>query len=207
MFNADKASQDDDHDQLDEKYANLTAFAKAAPTLIFTAMKLRNPILFRECFTHVVGLWRGIKEKGDEPRFKESPALWHLIIREYTDSCKFIMDVNQQLMYTFLDNSFPNIERVNKESLLSKKYGTENPQFYRKIYPIIDSDYNSQSGEWSSDHMKELERTLRPLLSSSLRLDKSMFSAGDSAGPFRDYFLCAFIEDKDMPWDSDQIDW
>jgi len=38
-----------------------------------------------------------------------------------------------------------------------------------------------------------------------LVLDRTGFGAGE--GPYHDTYLCAELEDEDMPWDAAEFDW
>lgn len=52
---------------------------------------------------------------------------------------------------------------------------------------------------------EDLREVLEPLMTNKLRLDKSDVQAGE--GKYRDFFLCADVDDIDLPWDPDEHDW
>ena len=72
--------------------------------------------------------------------------------------------------------------------------------FYKRIF-----DCREQMMRHYYDDVDKALAPVAKLLQSNLVLDRTGFGAGE--GPYEDVFLCAELEDEDMPWDDAEFDW
>jgi len=90
--------------------------------------------------------------------------------------------------------------RIANEDLASRlakvEYngGTELPEYFRQVRMQYWED-------WDDD--------LKEALSAVLKNNLTYAGAGYEAGgePYLGYFLCATVDDDDLPWDRTQTDW
>ncbi|KAH8590988.1 hypothetical protein B0O99DRAFT_598524 [Bisporella sp. PMI_857] len=166
-------------------------FGDSAHKILLYAAKLRNPVLFRECFIHTVGRWESIQNGGLDIDIRQKPEILRLVLIEYIECCKLIMQIDQYLMSMFWEqgnilrqSSLPHHDVQLHDLMNGDDYGMKNPGLYHQI-----------------------NKMLKQLLSSGLVLERTGFRTGEDDGPFRDYFLCAEIDDEAMPFPLDEVDW
>jgi hypothetical protein len=77
---------------------------------------------------------------------------------------------------------------------------TENRGFYLQLKKMLD-----MNGYIENPHLNSLQDALRDLLVNNLVLDRTGYAAGE--GDYESYFLCANVEEEEMPWDKGEVDW
>jgi hypothetical protein len=76
-------------------------------------------------------------------------------------------------------------------------------QLYMPLYFRQLSTYQGAGGD-------DIRRVLGQLLQSSLKLEYYQRVGAGEIGAhrdYRDYFLCSEIDDKDLPWDTKEVEW
>lgn len=58
---------------------------------------------------------------------------------------------------------------------------------------------------YSTANEEEVKSLLEPILRNNLKLDQNGTKAGENE--YAELFLCAEIEDGDLPWDPNEKDW
>jgi hypothetical protein len=81
--------------------------------------------------------------------------------------------------------------------------GPMNAVFYRDLKQRFEGI--DPSSWFERETATQLKSALKYLLRNSLILDPTGTNAGE--GPYSRYFLCTQVKDKDMPWDSSEVDW
>jgi hypothetical protein len=71
------------------------------------------------------------------------------------------------------------------------------PSFFRRIFERDDLPLDVS--------MSDLN--IPGLLRNNLVLDRSPRSPGETDEEDEEYFLCGEIEDEDLPWDLEEVDW
>jgi hypothetical protein len=169
--------------------------------LLPIAAKLRNTPLFKECLIHLTVPWT-------KPRYLEltDPKLQRVVRRAYNDVCATITKAYENLLYAANTPGFNGdkaCRRIARNIISMAEFGMAHarandrlnlPLYYRDLY---------ESHDGSSS---EIVRTvLAHLFKKNLLLDKSGATAGFDK--YIEYFLCAEIDDEDLPWDINQKDW
>ena len=170
-----------------------------AEELIYVAKKLWHPILFRECFVHIVGHWAVDDQyMTGFDTIERDPILCGLVTKAiqpivcYPLGCQpdhFALSVRY---HSVIKNGAP--MDLDKDKLL-----TRNAKFYRSLKV---EDANHHHEDW-----EQLGTALSRSPASNLVLDQTVFGAGDDEGLCNGSFLCAEIPDEDLPWDPSEIDW
>ncbi|KAF7896389.1 hypothetical protein EAF00_006403 [Botryotinia globosa] len=155
-----------------------------AGSLLKIAYQLRNRTLYKECMIHVAGRWKinpCISEDDMDLRIR--------VLVAYGSICDKLVTANHELIKSIA--KFPQNSRIH-------------PQLrdFALSYPSLATYYRHFLDESFSNATNEI---LTKLLTSNLILDPSKLGAGQ--GKFKDYFLCAEITDKDLPWDEEEEDW
>jgi len=182
---------------------------KHDPCAVFeAAAKLRHKVLFREALVWVVADWR-------DPAFREKGGLSNPRLRQvarcvYGEIATMVSRSTSKVLDGFLTpgctdwlKSFgkgvidPQSEEHwdGEQEYLTDRLPLSLPKFFRNI---VNNDINIDG------------RTLDPLcLSDLLRNNLVLDQAGRVAGwgDEEDCFLCAEIEDEDLPWDPEEHDW
>ncbi|TVY41343.1 hypothetical protein LOCC1_G005648 [Lachnellula occidentalis] len=159
------------------------------------AYKLRHSILFREALIHVVATW-----------VEGSRSLDHNLelASAVTASYNRLQIQSLKVMYNILRTTreSASLAETFKRAIRSLDYDAPNgtAQFFRTIY-----------AEWPDRFLiTDAKSSLEDLLSNKLILAKLVpntkpFQAG--AGAYEKKFLCASIEDHELPWDREAVDW
>ena len=71
----------------------------AAPSLLATTQKLRNPYLFRECFVHTVSIWDKKEKYGILEHIKENDQILAIIQKGYADVNQNQLDAYKILIW------------------------------------------------------------------------------------------------------------
>ena len=168
-----------------------------AASLLIVSQKLRHPILFRECFVHVVSRWKG----PDGTVLKDHPDLCHLITASQLNVSKLVIAADHTIILNCTKNHTNNmadkIFQIAGATLYGSKPPLENASFYRALY--------KRSLEIGFGIKPETKAALRALLENGLALDRTGSEAG--TGNYSNALLCAWILDSDLPWDQNESDW
>jgi hypothetical protein len=175
-------------------------FVHRAGEVIFAAKKLRHPVLFRECFIHLVA-----RLHDDDfysiwlPALRQDMDLWPLLNAGKSNLRQKILRAQHAILLASI------VGRLELGSQVSLTVGSpEDPEdcagFYKRLF--------DRREQMMRSYYDDLDETLAPvatLLQSNLVLDRTGFGAGE--GPYKNTFLCAELEDEDMPWDAAEFDW
>jgi hypothetical protein len=168
--------------------------------LLHAAQKLRHSILFREALVFVAGDWKKYRE---EIRHPENRPLRNSILMAYAKIGEIFEDTNSNLQLIIRELTPRAIVK-----LLNSQQGytpsSRFPQYYRDLYNEDFTEFTTKKSE-RQIAKKLMKRWLEPLMKNNLVLDRSGDGAGE--GVHIDRFLCASIDDDDLPWDPKQTDW
>jgi hypothetical protein len=158
-------------------------------TLLPIAAKLRHRILYKECMIYL---------SGKEAHFGQiqDVHLKQLVRASYNKICAKVVKFQTKLMeYTGYYGSAAN-DHISElaEECWDNPLDSVLPKLYRKF---LDRDYGLAG--------RGLRVALDDLLENKLTFDRSAVAGGDY--PFNEYFLCATVEDEDLPWDPTETDW
>jgi hypothetical protein len=164
-------------------------------TLLQVAHKLKHKLLFKECLVHVTGPW----DIENLPRAKDltDPVLIKIALRARDDIYQKIGRFEANLLHLAVkdypynwDKSSKKIRSMAMSTLHPGKCEIVLPAYYRALADAADKQ----------DIPKDILRFLEPLTKNNLKfgnLDPGSFQA---QGCYYDCFLCADIEDEDLPW-------
>jgi hypothetical protein len=168
----------------------------SAASLLIVSQKLRHPVLFRECFVHVVSRWKG----SDDTVLKDHPDLCHLIAASQLNVSKLVIAADHAIMLNCAKNQTKLADRIFQLAsvlLSSSRLPLETSSFYRALYrKSLESNFGINL---------ETQAALRALLENGLALDRTGSEVG--TGNYSNVFLCAWILDSDLPWDQSESDW
>jgi hypothetical protein len=171
----------------------LSEFVQRADEIIFAAKKLRHPILFRECFIHLVSALHGFYTLS-LPALRNDKDLW-LVLNEGKSSLrKKILRTQHFILMICLDKDLEEDLRLDMRDAYCQKSWAYFSLRFRKLLAVLDE----------KKHVSAI-RSIEGLLQNNLALDRTNFGAGE--GPYRERYLCAELADEDMPWDADESDW
>jgi hypothetical protein len=182
---------------------------KTDPCAVFeAAAKLRHKVLFREALVWVVSDWRhpAFKEEGglSNPRLRQvARCVYGEIAIMVSRSTSKILDgfltpgCTEWLKYFGKGVIDPQEEEHwdGDDTHLSDRLPLSLPKFFRNIV----------NDDASLDDVSVDPLYLSDLLRNNLVLDQAGRVAGEGAE--EDCFLCAKIEDEDLPWDTEEHDW
>lgn len=173
------------------------------PEVLAASCKLRYPDLFKECIILAAGNW-------SDNYGREMPLSGHSRkIRKLIEAARYrigfdIAKANEQMLRIFSQNAQLG-EYVKKVELGADM---SLPEYYRDVYcgNILEEDYDSEyeDGQYKED-ITMIESALKPVLENRLKFSGRDLLAGER--PFEKHFLCATIDDDDLPWDRTQTDW
>lgn len=167
--------------------------------LLEASYKLRNKLLFRECFVHVMGPARN-------PRFKvlESKELEVLAQKRWDKLQKTILDTQLKILQCEIQNphGIAKILLQVKQDIARVHTSISDqdpmmPLFYRHVHTRL---YGS-----TATSVDTIRKLIEPLLENKLVLDQSGMRAGER--DFKDSFLFFELHDQDLPWDVNQRVW
>jgi hypothetical protein len=182
---------------------------KSDPCVIFeAAAKLRHKVLFREALVWVVADWR-------LPAFKEEGGLFNPRLRQvarciYGEIATMVSRSTSKILDAFLTAGctewlesfsmgviYPQQEEhwSTDQLYLSERPALSLPKFFQNIV----------NNDGLPDDVDIDPLYLSGLLRNNLVLDQAGRVAGE--GSERECFLCAKIEDEDLPWDPEEHDW
>jgi hypothetical protein len=182
--------------------------------LLEPAKRLRNQLLFHECYVHAAGklangLWVDYNT-GNRIKKHEDPTINHVLSKGVFEICCKVRDVERKLFVfdQMHDTSIPN-------PLASMNILAGDP-FARKVLSWSQTDYWALLLNLRADLMEQIVNhgnkseahrqcyvVIQELfMKNSLRLGKHL-SSGKSG---INYFLFAELKDADVPWDSTEYD-
>ncbi|RDW82795.1 hypothetical protein BP6252_03907 [Coleophoma cylindrospora] len=177
-------------------------------TIIETARKLQNTVLFKECMVYVMNPWdcpRYLDEtQSGKPLKNWNPALQKAFGAATIDIYQKIARFYQRLMDIRIKGGFSDFE-IDVLQKLREEHDREIDNFPLPIFlqKVRDVCCTAQA-PYDISNLDEFIDNLDHLLSSQLSLSPSS-KAG--CGLFEEYLLCIKIEDEFLPWDKEQIDW
>ncbi|KAF7930993.1 uncharacterized protein EAE97_009202 [Botrytis byssoidea] len=156
-----------------------------AGSLLKIAYQFRNRTLYKECMIYVAGRW-----KSDPCITEDDMDLRIRVLAAYGSVCDKLVTANHALINLVADQYLD--KKIHEElRCMAENYCWSLAAYYREFY---DKHYTP-----------DIDRVLTKVLTSSLILDPSKLGAGQ--GKFRDFFVCAEIADKELPWDGEEEDW
>jgi hypothetical protein len=171
----------------------LSEFVQRADEIIFAAKKLRHPILFRECFIHLVSALHGFYSLS-LPALRNGKDLW-LVLNEGKSTLRGkILQAQHCVLMICLDRNLEEDLRLDIRNAYCQKSGGYCSLRFRQLLAILDE----------KKHFRAI-RSIQELLQNNLALDRTNFGAGE--GPYSERYLCAELADEDMPWDAAESDW
>jgi hypothetical protein len=177
----------------------VSSIPKNCVSLLEASYKLRNKLLLRECFVHIMG-------PVSKPRYL---ALRNEDLKKLCMSAeqKLASQLNQLQLeivkWEFKDSYWfgPQMSEMKKTmaSAFLARGSNEivQPYYYRHIFDKILPS--------SSTAGTTLQSKFKPILSNKLVLDRSGAQAGE--GIYKDSFLCFELTDQELPWDDNQVVW
>jgi hypothetical protein len=175
-------------------------FVQRADEIIFAAKKLRHPVLFRECFIHLVDRLHGSFYYGSAfSALREDKDLWLLLSEGKSNLRQLILQAQNAILMASMDG----LLRVDlKDQMIDAlRADPENSAWFFKHM----LDLRELTHCVNDEEAEEMFAPIEILLRSNLALDQTDFGAGE--GPYKNIFLCAELADEDMPWDAAEFDW
>ncbi|EKD18166.1 uncharacterized protein L3040_007660 [Drepanopeziza brunnea f. sp. 'multigermtubi'] len=160
---------------------------------LLLAQKLRHPLLFREALVHVVSQWKGYS------RFLEGHySLVCAVTSAYNRVCERLLATNQELFLAMNLGGQVRTDICAATSDIERELlPTQNAHFYRHLY-------DQWEGE-QEEGMESVMESLSMLLENKLVLERGSTCAGEHE--FKHGFLCATLEDNELPWNLEEEDW
>lgn len=159
------------------------------------AYKLRNAELFRECVVHLAGDWG---KHASEILEKIEPELKYVVMKARGGIALKIAKSMDVILKQSAEENFVKIF-IDSHGYLE----TETlPTYFRRLLDALEN-YQGSMNPWTIGQLRDC---LQPLLANKL-----LFFGGTSniagAGVWKDNFLCAEVDDDELPWDLEQKDW
>ncbi|TVY34570.1 hypothetical protein LSUB1_G008005 [Lachnellula subtilissima] len=165
------------------------------------AHKLRHPLLFREALVHVVSDW-----VEGSTRLDVSPELAHVVNTVYNRLQAEAHKVTYDILRATAANETVRRAFESAVKTLESDATTGTARFFRLVY---NSWPRPTSLSWCGRSLKALQ-TMELLLTNDLSLARLTsapvhIQAGGSG--YERKFFCASIEDHELPWDKEAVDW
>jgi hypothetical protein len=167
------------------------------------AQKLRNAVLFNECFVHVVGQWQNDTipyHWALVERIEENPDIYRAVLKEHSRLCQYLLKTEGHFNVAVAQGQLLAPNDLIIGTFNCCEHGIHNPEFYRGLQELC---MQFRHCENEKSIVASLNGTLIEVLCNELVLDKSL---GFGEGSYGGYLLCARIKDEDWPWDIDQTD-
>lgn len=169
-----------------------------AKKILGLALKLRHPVLFRECFIHIVG-----SNDCDNCEDIVYPgAVEILLLKARNKLLGTLLSVNKETIQWLRmkpDNQLPYGVHYSDPPGMDCSL-SQSVEYYRELYAEVRIKNSPLPGDLGI--LTSLEAMLHQLLKNNLVLDRTGLG-----GTFKYRFLCAELADEDLPWDSSEIDW
>lgn len=160
--------------------------------VLLIAKQLRNKFLFRECFIHAVGTFDPGRE---DPYLSEDAQILNLVQRHHIILCGKVMETQRSLCHALFFRDVPDLKsRMILDLDIS----------ILKSRPFYDS-IQSELRDVRNEELDDLKEQLHSLLRNNLVLFPTVVS--ESSYSLHSYFTCAQLDDGDLPWDPEEIDW
>ncbi|CAL3972274.1 unnamed protein product [Diplocarpon coronariae] len=161
---------------------------------LLLAQKLRHPLLFREALVHVVGQWEGYSSRFLDGHY----SLVCAATLAYTRVCERLLATNQELFLAINRDGQVRQELCAATSDIQREQlPTQNAHFYRHLH----DQWEGRPG----DGLASVMPSLQSLLENKLMLERGRVRAGEA--DYQHRFLCAAIDDCELPWDPEEEDW
>ncbi|KAF7903497.1 uncharacterized protein EAF01_006546 [Botrytis porri] len=168
-------------------------------TLLLLARKLRHGVLFRECLIYTVGRWDSLSdlEKGV---IKEDQELYRLVQTKLSILYKLLAKTQSALIWALCS------ETVELNKIIECNYSKGSIGGCVAMYRCLcnEHSFDRLSGE---EETKELGDLILSLLKNNLALGCTGEDSGKEDGAFEETYLCTEIEDDELPWDLEKMDW
>jgi hypothetical protein len=164
------------------------------------ALELRNRELFNEALILCLGPWHSpVYLDGLDGKLRD------VADKAYNDLAKRILApaekaVTDYVVKVTMSGHVDNVRREMREhmgnvaSKLLKTTGRLSlPSYYQELM-----NFESEAGGYP------FKSLLGGLMDNHLNLN---VDGQPGAGKYRDYFLCAWVDHKDLPWDINEVDW
>ncbi|TVY51276.1 hypothetical protein LCER1_G005999 [Lachnellula cervina] len=168
--------------------------------LLQIATKLHNSVLFRECVIHLLNPFHNPSYKEtDMWDDQDHTGLKKLLDFVYSSIWAQIAKIEHALLTAeaYTQAAYASAAKTAGNSCKTVDDSANSvvnlPEYYRQLYECRQLP-------------KPLKNLIKPLLKNNLKLDSRESQAGES-GAYKNYFLCASIEDEDLPWDLNKRDW
>jgi len=174
--------------------------------LLSTSIKLRNPLLFKDCLNISLGPW-------DNPVFTSftDPKIVELAKKAYDQISNNIKEINEAF------HEFSTRSKYN--SGITWTLARDLRGEFAECAKIVRWSLENEGKEWSTSALPQIYQTfcrsdfgrrfpltymIRKVLENNMTLGKRLVAGQDQCW---DRFLCAEIDDRDLPWDRTQEDW
>lgn len=158
-----------------------------ATSLIVYATKLRNAALFRECVVWLCSAWNELLgSEVLETLSLDHPKIYKVLKRACGDIALEAVGVHDQILQYENSNSYDKgrLERVRK----LRSESLDSAVFFHKF---------KKSGlDFSQKTKLDLDWLCQNRL--AMNSDQAQLSKG---------FFCAVVEDEDLPWDINELEW
>lgn len=181
--------------------------------------KLRNAALFRDTLVFFVGKWRREPNYAD---FKDDPKLWGVVRHARDRISNQIINTFQAILEQTAHEEGPHplvrervkdlhaIEAKTAETFLDDEYefDSDADDEYADPVPVRFACLPKCFRELRDPAKRKrgrLERRLDKLLWCNLRFPVQQIQAGK--GSYDGFFLCATVDNEELPWDLTETDW
>ena len=179
----------------------LLSAAKYTPLeMIVVATKLRHSILFTEALIYTVGQWWRLGDKIPKLK-KENRAIYKAIVASEAQILERLAVLKVKISHACAENhtifdTVQTIERQHFAGLESKPLRYVG--YYRDLLKAF------QKKDHSRPLVNSIIQLLNALLANNLVGDREAVAG---VGWYAESFLCATIDDEDLPWDQAEMDW
>lgn len=154
------------------------------------AAKLRNPILFRDAIILSVSRWG----RHAKPEWIENPKFERIARNAYNQIALLVTIVLSELQDSHRSQEY----MVKMREKSTEDDGLQLPMYFRLIYEDINYEFDTDRGG--------LIEALGDILECNLAFP-CPYNTRPGWGRRRKNFLCAKVEDDELPWDIEETDW
>lgn len=167
---------------------------ESGPRILPTAAKLRNSLLFRECLVLATSLSNEKKISSSI----EDPKLLKVVLNAYRRVASKVLELQHSItsaaVYSRLgcqDTSLSDaIDIASEETYDRYREEVALPHYFRTL--------------WKVGLFEDLDDQFKEILRNKLVLVRIV---PDEEGLYSGQFLCAEIDDEDLPWDIKETQW
>jgi hypothetical protein len=180
-------------DEYESDESEPSEFVQRLEEIIFAAKKLRHPILFSECFIHLVArLHNDEFYKPTLPALHEDKGLWLLLNEGKSHLRQMILQAQHGVLMASLDGHLQKEDLETSMTLAFREDPETSAEFFKHLLNLREQLHRGDYKE-IGDMFPPIEKLIR----SNLTLDQTGFGAGE--GPYENSFLCTELVDEDMP--------